>query len=245
MRLPLEQPAFAPAGVSGALEIPVSTARVQPAWRKMVAVLRAVVLWVVAFLIFGNLLILGLSAWAKATTPDFDAVLPGVSNMHQVDEQVWRGAAPGAEGYASLADAGVRTIVDLRAEDDLEIDTALLDDLGLEYVHIPIRDGQVPNQDQVDRFLAAVDDSAGPVFLHCGAGVGRTGAMAAAYLTATGQSSALGALRRNLSVGPPSLEQIAFAANLEGGHVDKPNAAVVAFSRVLDAPRRLWSRFGL
>ncbi|WP_406215152.1 hypothetical protein [Streptomyces canus] len=44
------------------------------------------------------------------------------------------------------------------------------------------------------------------MFVHCGAGVGRTGTMAAAYLVKTGEQSS--AVRRNLAVGPPSIEQI-------------------------------------
>lgn len=64
--------------------------------------------------------------------------------------------------------------------------------------------------------------------------------MAAAYLVATGQAAAGEALRRNLTVGPPSLEQVAFAARLDGGEPARPPALVVAVSRALDAPRRIW-----
>jgi protein-tyrosine phosphatase len=195
--------------------------------------------------VVGNLLILGVSAVVKSAAGANELELVGVPNLHAVDDTVWRGAAPSPEGYESLAGAGIRTVVDLRAEEDLDIDAEQLDDLGIEWIHIPIRDGQSPSQSEVDRFLIAVDGANGPVYVHCGAGVGRTGTMAAAYLTATGQASGMSALRRNLSVGPPSLEQMAFAVGLEGAHIERPNMAVVAFSRVLDAPRRLWSRYGL
>ncbi len=66
--------------------------------------------------------------------------------------------------------------------------------------------------------------------------------MAAAYLVATGQAGPSEALRRNLAVGPPSLEQVAFVAELAGSRTKKPASALVAFSRALDAPRRIWSR---
>ncbi|WP_420907495.1 fused DSP-PTPase phosphatase/NAD kinase-like protein, partial [Streptomyces scabichelini] len=36
---------------------------------------------------------------------------------------------------------------------------------------MPIRDGQTPTNQQVDRFLRTVASSTGPVFVHCGAGV--------------------------------------------------------------------------
>ena len=82
------------------------------------------------------------------------------------------------------------------------------------------------------------------MFLHCGAGVGRTGSVAAAYLVATGQASGVRATLRNLSVGPPSLEQIAFTARLRGDVGQHANGLVVATSRMLDAPRRIWTRLG-
>jgi protein-tyrosine phosphatase len=195
----------------------------------------------VAVMVFGNLAIAGLSTWARRTTP----VTPGpevvgIKNFRAVDGHVWRGAAPSARGYESLAAAGVRTVVDLRAESNLHVDDALLARLGLERLAIPLRDGQTPSPAEIEQFLSAVTSSAGPVFVHCGAGVGRTGTMVAAYLVASGETNEWTAMRRNLSVGPPSLEQLAFVAGLNDG--DRPGPVVVAVSRVLDAPRRIWSR---
>jgi protein-tyrosine phosphatase len=134
----------------------------------------------------------------------------------------------------------VRTVVDLRAEDDLDVDEELLRRLGLERVAIPLRDGQTPTDAEIERFFSSVQAGPGPTFVHCGAGVGRTGAMVAAYLVANRQTDEWTAMRRNLAVGPPSLEQLAFVAGLDDG--DRPPSLVVAASRVLDAPRRLWSR---
>ncbi|MFG3020304.1 hypothetical protein ACGFZQ_17440 [Streptomyces sp. NPDC048254] len=78
--------------------------------------------------------------------------------------------------------------------------------------------------------------------MHCGAGVGRTGTMAAAYLVETGQQSPGAAVRRNLAVGPPSIEQIYYGLSLGPGRMRQPPFPVVTVSRLVDAPRRLWSR---
>lgn len=190
----------------------------------------------VAVLVLGNATILGLSLLARHSTAPVELHIPGVKNGVAVDARVWRGAAPTAEGYRALVDAGVTTVVDLRSDSERGSAIDVLDVLDVDLVRLPIRDGQLPTTGDVQAFVDLVDEAEGTVFLHCGAGVGRTGAMAAAYLAATGGSEGLDAVRRNLAVGPPSLEQVVFAAR----NGDHPGAAVTALSRVLDAPRRIW-----
>jgi protein tyrosine phosphatase (PTP) superfamily phosphohydrolase (DUF442 family) len=203
----------------------------------------AAALALVATLVIGNVTIAAASAFTKWRTPAraVPGVVSGVKNLATVDPKVWRGAAPGEDGLRSLAAAGVTTVVDLRAEPEATHDDDLARALGMEVVHLPIRDGQTPSSEQIGRFLATVAEAPGTVFVHCGAGVGRTGVMAAAYLLATGEVGRAETIRRNLAVGPPSLEQLAFAA--EGGR--RPGVLLTSVSRFLDSPRRLWSRYGL
>lgn len=194
----------------------------------------------VAFLMVGNGLILGATFWFRWSSPAAVVDAPGVHNLHVVDEHLLRGAAPSAEGLRELAAMGVTTVIDLRAEAGLESNDDLLAELGMEGFHLPIRDGQLPTAEQAAELLRIVEDADGKVFLHCGAGVGRTGALTAWYLNATGQTDGADALRRNLSVGPPSLEQIAFSVETADGSYERPGVALTAVSRVLDGPRRIW-----
>ena len=213
--------------------------------RSVSSVVLKAVAGMVALLVVGNLGILAASMWARETTPSVaPESLPGVDNLQIVDDRVWRGAAPTTEGYRALAAAGTTTVVDLRAEEGIEHDARTVTDLGMKLIALPVRDGQVPSTDKIEAFLAATREPGAKVFVHCGAGVGRTGAMVGAYLVGSGDSNGADAVRRNLAVGPPSLEQVAFVANLEGGQLDRPNPLVTSVSRVLDAPRRLWSRYG-
>lgn len=197
-----------------------------------------------AVLAIGNLLILAASALAKNTAATSSVPVPddvaAIRNFAAVDAHLWRGGAPATSDYRALAAAGVTTVIDLRAEENIDVPDGVLKDLGIELVAIPIRDGQTPTPDQVQRFLTAVDASDGPVYLHCGAGVGRTGTMAAVYQVSRG-ADGWGAMRDNLAVGPPSLEQLAFAAQLDTSEAaQRPGPALVAVSRTLDAPRRIW-----
>lgn len=162
-----------------------------------------------------------------------------VRNFHVVDDQVWRGAAPSDRALRDLAASGATTIVDLRAEDGIKVNEDLLVEEGLRRYHLPIRDGQAPSPALVARFLQIVEESEGPVYVHCGAGVGRTGTVVASYLVTTGRATPAEAVRHNLAVGPPSLEQLAFAARA-GAEIERPNPIVVGISRTLDAPRRMW-----
>jgi protein-tyrosine phosphatase len=165
--------------------------------------------------------------------------MAGIRHFERVDSKMWRGSHPNFSGYRALASMGVTTVVDLRAEVLSAKERTEPTSAGLDVVRIPVRDGQTPDESQVTRFLATVRDAKGKVFVHCGAGVGRTGAMSAAYLVRTGQTNPSNAVHRNLAVGPPSLEQVWYAVNLSRDDSDQPPVAVQVLSRMVDAPRRM------
>ena len=193
-------------------------------------------------ILVGNLVILAAFLVVRLSEPDPDLDVDGIRNVRAVDAKLWRGNAPSIEGYRELARREVSTVVDLRAERDLAIPSAVLEEVGIRRVHLPIRDGQTPNAAQAARFVEVVRQAEGRVFVHCGAGVGRTGVMSATYSVQTGATTPWAALGHNLAVGPPSFEQIVYAASLEDdGEVEQPPAWVQSVSRVFDGPRRLWS----
>ena len=204
--------------------------------------MRNLLIGFILFLIIGNLVIFAAFKWMASTDANYSLQpLPGIKNLTKVDNRLWRGSAPSAAGYEALAKKDVKVIVDLRAE-DLEVDRAGIKALGMKLVRIPMRDGQAPSDEQVQKFLTVMKNSNGRVYVHCGAGVGRTGTMAASYLVLTGKTSAMEAVQRNLAVGPPSLEQIAFAADLDEGEEAGGFSPLTVVSRVLDAPRRILVR---
>jgi protein tyrosine phosphatase (PTP) superfamily phosphohydrolase (DUF442 family) len=192
----------------------------------------------VGVIVAGNVLIVG-SYLVAARTVDVTSVpeVEGVGNLAVVDDKVWRGANPTREGMRSLAEAGVTTVVDLRPNGERDDD--YVRSLGMRPVNIYVPDAQTPGDGDVERFLRVVRESDGTVFVHCSSGVGRSGAMAAAYLARTAGDSGPSMALTNLAIGPSSFEQIWYAAL---GADTRPNPAVISLSRVLDGPRQLLNR---
>jgi tyrosine-protein phosphatase SIW14 len=108
---------------------------------------------------------------------------PGIKNFDRVDDHVYRGAQPTAEGFQYLAALGVKTVVDLRENDSraaAEEQTVHSD--GMRYVNVPMTGRTAPTEVEVAKILALLeDDRTGPVFVHCKRGADRTGAVIAAY----------------------------------------------------------------
>ena len=91
------------------------------------------------------------------------------------------------------------------------IDPSLLSDLGIHSIHIPIANMHAPTIDQARRatkFLCDCISEDKQVFVHCYAGYGRTGAILAAYLVATG-SDPLAAINQVREGRPGAIEGIA------------------------------------
>jgi protein tyrosine phosphatase (PTP) superfamily phosphohydrolase (DUF442 family) len=99
----------------------------------------------------------------------------GVPNFAKVSDDLYRGAQPTREGFIALKQMGVRTIVNLREDDDD------VHGLGFKYVKLPCSGWSVGAR-QVIQFLKVIADPANrPVFVHCRQGADRTGCAVAAY----------------------------------------------------------------
>jgi tyrosine-protein phosphatase SIW14 len=117
-----------------------------------------------------------LSAWPAL------AETPAIPNFHQVNEHVYRGGQPSPEHWQSLAKLGVKTVIDLRREDEhsTAAEAKAVAALGMNYINVPMKGVVAPTNEQIAKVLAALD-SEGPVFVHCKRGADRTGTVIACY----------------------------------------------------------------
>jgi tyrosine-protein phosphatase SIW14 len=109
-----------------------------------------------------------------------EKVLP---NFHEVNEHLYRSAQPLSGGMRLLAAKGIKTIINLRGEDEgtrsEEQDARAA---GLRYFNVPMEGLSRPTDAQVEKVLALINDSQNwPVLVHCNHGKDRTGTIIACY----------------------------------------------------------------
>lgn len=141
------------------------------------------------------------SAWPDAVVAVPDTPEPTVTPTKPynfswvVDFKLAGMAYPGkgslAESQAAyLAELNVRLLVSLTPGMP---DLSAFEAAGMSILHLPVKDFTAPTLDQLESFVAAVGealDSGGAVTVHCGAGLGRTGTMLAAWLISRGATAA-------------------------------------------------------
>jgi atypical dual specificity phosphatase len=107
-----------------------------------------------------------------------------------------------------LEQEGIQVLVSLTEEAP---DARVLNSHGIEQRHFPIEDFAPPTMQQMNEFTSLVEDAVENgqlVAVHCTAGLGRSGTMAAAYLVAKGHP-ADEAIRMVRRARPGSIENIA------------------------------------
>jgi protein tyrosine/serine phosphatase len=104
--------------------------------------------------------------------------LAGCSNLYKVNDRLYRGAQPEAEGFEGLKKLGVKTVVNLRSSHS---DRKLLEDADLDYVHVKMQAWDAEYEEVKQALQIITDKSKQPVFVHCQHGADRTGAVVAAY----------------------------------------------------------------
>ncbi len=108
----------------------------------------------------------------------------GINNLFREGDTYFSGQPDEASWRAFIAESGVETVVVLRAEEELAglpfDQPALLEELGVTVVHVPISPDTFSKSD-TEALGAALQTANGPVLVQCGSS-NRSGALWAAYL---------------------------------------------------------------
>jgi len=104
-----------------------------------------------------------------------------LSNFHQVNSVIFRGARPEEKDFYQLTQLGVKTIISLE-EKFSEKERKLADQHRFVYIWIPFHPFFTPRKEQIDEIITLLKNPVfQPVFVHCREGKVRTGLVIAAY----------------------------------------------------------------
>lgn len=118
-------------------------------------------------------------ATAQSSPKPVDGI--NIRNFGQMDDILYRGGQPAESDYKALAAIGIHTIIDLRNDEETFAKSAA-EAAGMKYFNISMDGVHAPSDADVAKFLSIVNDpSSGKIYMHCKAGIHRTGAMGAVY----------------------------------------------------------------
>lgn len=104
--------------------------------------------------------------------------LPGLVNVGQVTKDIYRGADPAEGGYKTLADLGVRTVLNLSRERDDEEATRY----GIKEIYEPLDFLRDVDDARIRKLVLKLSDTnLYPMYVHCAQGCDRTGMVVACY----------------------------------------------------------------
>ncbi len=129
------------------------------------------------FLVF---LVVVCAGFADAQTALKDKDLP---NFAAVKTDFYRGGQPTEAGVKKLAAMGVKTIIDLRGEDETASkEKVWAENAGIKFVGVSLNNWLRPKTEDIENVIKQIDAAHdAPVFVHCQRGADRTGTVVAVY----------------------------------------------------------------
>ena len=98
------------------------------------------------------------------------------SDIYKVGD-FYLGKQPDMDIFNWIKSEGVELVINLRTEKEMENfkkssfdEDSLLNNLGIKYISIPISYPDSYNQDYLQRFIKAISENNGKIFIHCASG---------------------------------------------------------------------------
>ena len=126
------------------------------------------------------------AAFLPIALPAENMKVAGVPAFEQVNEHVYRGGQPDDLGWHSLAQLGVKTVIDLRRDGEdgghsIAGEARAVEGAGMRFISVPMQGApSAPTDEQIAQVLNVLS-SGEPVFVHCKKGKDRTGTAIACY----------------------------------------------------------------
>jgi protein tyrosine/serine phosphatase len=106
-----------------------------------------------------------------------------IPRFSMLAEGLYRGGQPTEKGFQFLKEKGIKTVINLRAEDSRE--GKIVEKLGMHYVKIPVNEARPWSKlpaGAIGKYFELINNPTNyPIFFHCRRGADRTGTFAALY----------------------------------------------------------------
>lgn len=157
--------------------------------------------------------------------PHLPQAVRGVANACQILPNIITGGQPNAAQLRALKDAGGAIVLDLR--DPMEPrpvdEPALVRELGMEYVNVPVRAGSLDDA-TLERILSVLRNAGErTVFFHCGSG-NRVGGALIPYFMLDHRMEEEDAVEQAMRVGLRSAEMMEWGLDYARRHQESGNS---------------------
>ena len=123
--------------------------------------------------------------------------LPGIVNGHRVNGHLYRGGDVSLAGVGTLHAWGIVRVISLEnAKQDspaaIIMEHAQVEDAGMKWTNVPMDSQGILSYDdgkKVPGILAMIEETVGPVLVHCHRGADRSGVVVACYRITKGWSA--------------------------------------------------------
>jgi len=146
-------------------------------------------------------------------------ILPPTSaipNFIELEDGVYRGGQADQDGVSILQSQKLKSRIDLRGDDNDNQWFQPEWSNNIRHFNIDVEDYRTPTYDQVEEFIHIMDNPENrPLYVHCRAGIGRTGTMVACWRISKGMSAEEAIKRESLNTYEGSLVQQDFIREFE------------------------------